>query len=291
MVGNGCDGMLIYEILKEGTKRLANIDKPEFEARILLANLLNKDISYLYAHNDESVCLESVVQYFRIIDKRNSKFPLQYIIGNQEFMSLDFVVNQDVLIPRADTEILVEYAIELYKGYENPIHILDIGTGSGCISISLAYYIKLCDVLAIDISENAIKTAILNAKKNKVEHKLKFLKSDLFEKMDDYKNYFDLIVSNPPYIAESEIPHLQDEVKDYEPLTALQGGEDGLFFYRKILSDAYKYMRKTGFLLLEIGYDQADSLKAMALKYKYNYIETKKDFAGNNRLVVLQNPK
>ena len=225
---------------------------------------------------------EDEEKYFQYINKLKNGIPLQYITNNQEFMKLNFFVDENVLIPRADTEILVEEVISLANDDKNKI--LDVCTGSGAIAVSLAKYIKNSNVMAIDISKEALKIAEKNAFNNNVN--IKFIESDLFNNLEE--NDFDIIVSNPPYIRENVINELSIEVK-HEPKIALDGGKDGLDFYRKLSSESYKYLKEDGYLCLEIGYDQKNEvIEILKNEKKYKNIYSKKDLFGNDRIIIAQ---
>ena len=278
-----------------GILKTADIDTPATEAGVILCYALRKDKTFLYTHSDYELNEEKVNRFFSMINLRAKGMPTQYITGNQEFMSIDFIVNPNVLIPRHETEILVEtildYCTQLKVKTDNEnIEILDIGTGSGCIAISLAKYIQNCRVTAVDISKKALETARLNAINAGVQFKVLFLKSNLFEVFRTSamkKTTFDIIVSNPPYIDSDEMKTLQREVKDFEPASALFGGEDGLDFYRAIISDAGEYLKQHGLLSFEVGYRQANDV-AQLMENSYYDIKTVKDLSKIDRVVLGQ---
>lgn len=274
--------MKIKEVLSTGITQLKqnNIEDSNLKARMLLANILEKPKEYFIAHDNEDI---DETEFFIKIKMLINKIPIQYIINNQEFMKLNFYVDENVLIPQPDTEILVEEVIKLAKEKEN-LEILDLCTGSGCIGISLAKYTKKSRVIAIDISNKAIQIAKLNAEKNLVHKQIKFMESNMFENIEEYK--FDFIVSNPPYIETKVIEELSEEVRK-EPKIALDGGEDGLNFYKEIANNAYKYLKKDGYLCLEIGYNQKDNVIKLLNKIgEYKEIYSKKDLSGNDRIIV-----
>lgn len=216
------------------------------------------------------------------IDKIINGKPIQYITNEQEFMKLKFYVDENVLIPQPDTEILAEKIIDEYSDKE--VKIWDLCTGSGAIAISLAKYIKKSNIIATDISNKAIQIAKLNAEKNLVHKKIKFILSDMFKNIEN--DTFDLIVSNPPYIKTDVINNLEKSVQN-EPNIALDGGEDGLKFYKIIAENAYKFLNNNGKLYLEIGFDQKENVINLLQKtYKYNEITCIKDLAGNDRLII-----
>ena len=264
--------MVIKEALEKARELLVEKNIDPREARLLLAYSMGIDLSKLIICE---TCTEEEYRLFlELISRRTNGEPFAYIIGYKEFMKLKFWVDENVLIPREDTEILVTKAIESDKK-----NILDMCTGSGCIAISLAKYIKDSNVRAVDISPKALEVARKNAKLNDVN--VEFIESDLFEKVNDK---YDLIVSNPPYIRKSDIDELQIEVQN-EPKLALDGGEDGLDFYKKIAKDAYAFLNNNGYLMFEIGFDQGEAVSEI-LKEKYVDIEVLKDFSGNDRVVV-----
>lgn len=219
-------------------------------------------------------------RYIKLVDKRCSHIPLQHITGSQEFMGLNFKVNENVLIPRQDTELLVEKAIEVIRKYNGTVKVLDMCTGSGCIAVSIAKLCKNAKVTAVDISEKALTIAKENAAINEVE--INFVHSDLFANV---KGKYDLIVSNPPYIPTKIIETLETEVKEHEPVLALDGNEDGLEFYEKISQKAFDYLSKGGYLLYEIGYDQGESVSSI-LRKKVSCVKVYKDLAENDRVVI-----
>lgn len=257
---------------------------PKLDAEVLLAFLLGKDRSYLYMYPEKGLEAEIYHQYLLMIDEREKGKPVQYITGHQEFMNLDFLVNRHVLVPRPDTEILVEEVLQTIKTMNNPkLTIADIGCGSGAISISLSYYEPTIHVYSIDISTEALNIAQQNAKKLGVAPKIEFLHGDMLSPL---KDKVDIIVSNPPYIPSNEIDFLQVEVSQYEPRTALDGGKDGLYFYRKIIDSAPNYIVNDGYLFLEIGHDQGKGICALlSEKSVYSNIEVIKDLAGLDRVV------
>lgn len=225
-------------------------------------------------------------KYMKCVERRKNHIPLQYITGIQEFMGLTFKVNEHVLIPRQDTELLVEKAmkavekIKKSRGTNDEIKVLDMCTGSGCIAVSVAKFCEKTKVTAVDISMETLRVARENAENNKVE--IDFIQSDLFENV--HENY-DLILSNPPYIPTKVIQTLEEEVKFHEPLNALDGDEDGLSFYRKISEEAFRYLAEDGYLICEIGHDQGDVV-SLLLRKKASYVRVYKDLAKNDRVVI-----
>ena len=273
--------MEIKEALIEGRKYLKDLEytDPIYETRRILSFLLKKDLSYLVSHDIEE--LDSFVEdkYFDILKKRKNGMPLQYIFGEENFYGRTFRVLEGVLIPRQDTEISVETLLKIIKN--NKINnMLEIGCGTGIVSISVDLETKI-DVTAVDISKRAIENSIIN--KEKLGSGIKIMKSDLFSNI---KESFDLIYSNPPYIKSDEIEKLQVEVRKHEPRLALDGGEDGLHFYRKIIEKAPKYLNDRGYLVFEIGHDEAKDICAL-MEDKFD-IEVIKDLSKLDRVVVGQ---
>ena len=273
--------MEIKEALIEGRKYLKDLEytDPIYETRRILSFLLNKDLSYLVSHDIE--LLDSTVEerYFEILEKRKNGMPIQYILGEEDFYGRSFKVLKDVLIPRQDTEISVETLLKIIKN--NKINnMLEIGCGTGIVSISVDLETKI-DVTAVDISQKAIENSIIN--KEKFGSGIKIMKSDLFSNI---KESFDLIYSNPPYIKSDEIEKLQVEVRKHEPRLALDGGEDGLHFYRKIIKKAPKYLNDRGYLVFEIGHDEGKDICAL-MEDKFD-VEVIKDLSKLDRVVVGQ---
>ena len=272
--------MKIKEILEYGKSNLIGKEDGYRLSKMLLKNILNVTDSYIVINADEEL-EENIINKFKEgIEFLKSGLPIQYITHHQEFMGLDFYVDSNVLIPQPDTEILVEEVIDLSN--ENA-KVLDLCTGSGAIGVSIAKNVKNVEVTMSDISENALVIAKKNAINNEVIDKCKFVLSNMFENIQDK---FDIIVSNPPYIKTEIIKTLDKEVQN-EPHLALDGGEDGLHFYKLIVQNAYKHLNKDGILALEIGYDQKEVvIKLLKEVEKYTDIYCKKDLGNNDRIIV-----
>lgn len=273
------------ELLKKGKEILSNkkINEPDEKASKLLQYILNQTREEFIINSFEEVSKNYEEDYLKELGKIINGMPLQYIMHKQEFMGLNFYVDENVLIPRPDTEILVEEVIKIAKKI-NAKEILDLCTGSGIIAISLAKYLDNVNVTAIDISKKALEIAKGNAKKNEVEEKITWIESDLFENLSMQK--YDIIVSNPPYIKKEIIKNLSKEVKK-EPIIALDGGIDGLDFYRKIIKEAYLYLKHFGFLCFEIGYDQKEEVINLINQNKiYANTYCKKDLFDNDRVII-----
>ena len=255
----------------------AEIGEAQLDARLLLEEVCGTDHNTLLCHGDREVSEKEEEQYRKTIEQRAQHVPLQHILGYQDFMGLRFHVNEHVLIPRQDTEILVEEAMRyLHDG----MRILDLCTGSGCILLSLLHYSNGCEGTGVDISKEALQVAALNAELLGI--KADFLKSDLYEKVT---GKFDLLVSNPPYIERKVIPTLMEEVREYDPYIALDGGEDGLDFYRRIIGGAQDYLKRGGQILMEIGSGQAQAVSELLREAGFKEIDVCRDFAGLDRVV------
>lgn len=261
-----------------------NIEWPHLEAEILLSHALNIPRIQLYVQFERTLTVEELAQYKALILRRSKREPIAYITGHQPFMSLDLEVNSSVLIPRPETEKLVEIAIETAKTMEKPL-IADIGIGSGSIAVSLAKYLPQSEIIGTDSSQEAIGVAKRNAEKIGASDRCKFLAGDLFEPLSEYKGKFDIVVSNPPYIKTSEIDKLQPEIK-FEPRGALDGGEDGLKYYGIIVKDAADHLKAGGYLILEAGFGQAgDIIQLITAAGKYGIPEIIKDLSGLERII------
>ncbi len=276
--------MKIKELIEYGKNTLNKneVQDSSIISRILAEYILNFNRQEIIANLDKEVKEEQRVRYYLALIEIIQGMPIQYITNKQEFMKLDFYVDENVLIPQPDTEILVEKAIEEAKKIEN-VEILDMCTGSGCIGISIAKNIENAKVTLVDISENVIEIAKKNALRNKVESQLTFIQSNMFEKVE---KKFDIIVSNPPYIKTDVIPKLDKQVQN-EPHIALDGGKDGLKFYKIIIEEAKKYLKENGKLILEIGYDQKEEVENLIKQSgQYKKIEVIKDLSQNDRVII-----
>ena len=272
----------VSELLQMGRKQLVNAGKFAKDADLLLMHTTGLTKIQMLTECQQIVTAEAAQQYAAFLNERESGKPLQYILGEWEFMGLPFAVGEGVLIPRADTEVLVETILEKQKA-ENLQKGLDIGTGSGCIPICLD---KLggMDMTAVDISKKALCYANQNNQKNQTN--VTFLESDLFSMLPaSQKGTFDFIVSNPPYIPKKDITTLMTEVKDFEPINALDGGLDGLDFYRHIIAVGKCWIKEDGWLFFEIGYDQKQDLFALLEAAGFGCLTCKQDFAGLDRVI------
>ena len=268
-----------------------HIDSPRLTAEILLAHILGIKRIDLYLRFDQPLSQEELGGFKALIKRRLNREPVAFIIGSKEFWGIDFDVTQDVLVPRPETEFLVEAALKQIPDalMSSSQRIVDIGTGSGAIIVSLAVNRPGHYFFASDISEKAIKIAVKNAEKNGVKDNISFFVAELFSSLQENSEKFDLILSNPPYIAGSQIAELEPEVSKFEPLTALDGGVDGLDIIRNILQTAPVYLRQKGILMLEIGYDQRAAVEQMGIKSgHYSNVEFIQDYAGHDRVVVMR---
>ena len=272
--------MTYKEAYKQCIEKLNNASVPDYESdtRLLFQYILEADRSFMFMHGDDEVDDKKLSDLFDAVALREKRIPLQHITGYQNFMGLEFKVTKDVLIPRFDTECLVEEAMLVCADGDK---VLDVCTGSGCILISLMSYKNDISGYGIDISEKALNVAKENA--TAMGKAPSFIVSDLFEACTERE--FDIIVSNPPYIRSDVIPTLMPEVKDYDPILALDGGDDGLIFYRRIVSESRDFLKKGGYLLVEIGNDQGDDVKALFEESGYLDVKVVKDLCGNDRVV------
>ena len=271
--------MTLKEAYEYGQKRLAKaeIDDAVLDAWYLLEHITGISRAIYFLRMNEEMNEQMEVQYKEYLETRANHIPLQHITGVQEFMGIEFNVNEHVLVPRQDTEVLVEEALKVLK---SGMEVLDMCTGSGCIILSLMKFAKEISGTAVDISEEALKVAKSNA--DNLEATVEFIQSDLFENVN---GAYDVIISNPPYIRTSVIDELKDEVKFHDPLLALDGKEDGLFFYRKIIKESLNYLKPNGRLYFEIGHDQGEEVKKLMEEAGFEEVAVKKDLAGLDRVV------
>lgn len=273
--------MKIIELLNYGKIYLKEYDEGSLKAKILLEHILKVEREYIITHYEDIVSETQITLYQSKLEELKRGKPIQYITNHQEFMKLDFYVDENVLIPQPDTEILVEKVIEILKNKKNTCSVLDMCTGCGAIGISIAKYIPKTDIYVSDISKSALQIAKKNALKNGVEN-IHFILSDQFKSI--YKKDFDIIVSNPPYIETDMIKDLPTEVKN-EPHLALDGGNDGLDFYRTLSNQSISYLKSNGYLCLEIGYQQKEEVSKL-LKNYFKNIKIFQDYGGRDRVVI-----
>lgn len=278
--------MKVKDLITYGKNLLQknNIEDSQTISKILMEYILGIEKSKLIINEEKEITEDDKTRYYLALIEIIQGTPIQYITNRQEFMKLEFYVDENVLIPQPDTEILVEEVIEIAKKVNGNLNILDICTGSGCIGISVAKNIEKANIVMTDISKKALEIAKINYNKNIEEEKIvKFIESNMFEKIEEK---FDIIVSNPPYIETKTIECLEKEVQR-EPHIALDGGKDGLDFYRILVSESYEYLNDNGYLCMEIGYNQKEAvIKLIKESRKYKEIYSKKDLSGNDRIII-----
>jgi release factor glutamine methyltransferase len=276
----------IAEAILQGSHQLRKAGVPEArrEAGSLLAFVLNKDRTFILAHADAAISEDEVVRFQDVLDSRARGEPAQYIMGRQEFYGLEFEVTTDVLIPRPETELLVESALKLVSKV-SPVSICDVGTGSGCIAVTLLSQLPMARAVASDVSPAALEVAKRNAARHVITDRIEFVLSDCFASLT--QQHFDLIVSNPPYVAEGAVATLQREVRDYEPRMALTAGADGLDVIRRLVSQATGFLKPGGHLLFEIGFDQHEAVGALIDSETWELLDVHQDLQGIPRIVAL----
>ncbi len=275
--------MEYLHLYKEGAEALlkANIAEADLDARLLLEHVCGTDHNTLLSHGNMEVPDDKCGVYRQYINERSKRVPVAYILKSCEFMGIDFYVTGDVLIPNQDTETLVEETLRIMH---DGMHIMDLCTGSGCIALSLLKYSNDTRAVGTDLSDKALAIAADNADRLGLSERFDIVNTDIFPEKDRFDK-FDIIVSNPPYIPTGVIETLEPEVKTYEPYMALDGSEDGLSFYRRIVPGAKDYLFNSGYLLLEIGYDQGEAVSKMMTENGYKNVEVIKDLGGNDRVV------
>lgn len=276
----------IAEVLNSATSRLetCGIDSPRLDAEILLAHVLNCRRLSLYVDAEKILPLEKILRFNELITRRLKKIPVAYLTGSKEFFGLNFAVNDNVLIPRPDTEILTEFVGEYLRGLGGEVNFADLGTGSGAIAVSILKFVKNSRACAVDISESALEVAKFNAAKFHVDDRINFFCGDIFAPLTG--KIFNAVVSNPPYISTLDLETLQAEVQS-EPKLALDGGIDGLNFYRRIISDAPNFLASGGLLAVEVGFNQSAAVKNLIVANgNFERVETLKDLANIERVVV-----
>lgn len=268
----------------------AGVATARLDAEVLLSHIVKRDRAWIITHIHDSLDEGYRALFEKAIARRTKREPLQHIIGKQEFWGLDFIVTPDVLIPRPETELVVESAIKTARDMPAPV-IIDLCTGSGCIAVSLATALPAGRFFAVDISEKALAIARENARGHGVSDRIRFLEGNLFRPLEelDVRGRVDMIVSNPPYVRSTELNGLQAEVRDYEPETALIAGPDGTEIHQRIISAAPEYLRQHGTLIMEMGMGQAETLARMfKATDAYNPVEILKDLAGIDRVIVAE---
>ena len=277
----------IAEELQEATKILQNsgIAEPRREASSVLSFALKKDKTFLIAHPEYELTEKEEEIFQDFLNRRAAHEPFQYIVGKQEFYGLDFWVTPDVLIPRPETELIVEKAIEILKAKENP-QFCEVGIGSGCISVAILHEVRTASAIGLDVSEKALRIAEKNAKWLGVLERLNLKVSDVFAEFNDEK--FDLIVSNPPYVPSEDFSTLQAEVRDFEPQVALTDGKDGLSIIEKLIIESPEFLKSNGFLLMEIGFNQSNKVRRMFAPEIWREVDFFPDLQGIPRMIKAQ---
>jgi release factor glutamine methyltransferase len=283
------NGFSIAQATLEATQVLRRAGVPEArrEAASLLAHVVARDRTYIITHAEKALLPSDVRRFREYIERRAAGEPLQYITGHQEFFNLDFKVTPDVLIPRPETELLVETALELLGAGTQP-RICDVGTGSGCIAVTLLHERPLAQAFGLDISEPALRVAARNSARQGVRERLALVASDCFAAIDESAARFMMIVSNPPYVAAEDFTGLQREVREYEPRVALTPGHDGLDVIRRLLMDAPRFLVPGGHLLMEIGVDQHEAVAALIDSQVWQLLDIHKDLQGIPRTVAMR---
>ncbi|MCW6111478.1 peptide chain release factor N(5)-glutamine methyltransferase [Clostridium sporogenes] len=278
--------MLLKDLLVEGYGILKkeSIGSYQIDTQLLLGKTLKKDRLFILTNPDYHIKEEEKKKYFQLIELRKNKMPMKYILGTTEFMGLDFNIKKGVLIPRPDTEILVETVLEEIKN-KNYKQICDVCCGSGIIGITIGYTLNNTEIICYDIEDVPYNTTKENILKHNLQDRIKVLKSDLLTEAIKGKRKFDIIVSNPPYIREDVIETLMDDVKKYEPFEALCGGKDGLFFYEGIIKQSLEVLNDGGTIAFEIGYDQKIQVSHILHEYGFKDILCIKDLAGKDRVI------
>lgn len=284
--------MEIKELLELGVEKLGEREylNSTLDVLLILSHLMNVDKSYLYTHREKGVSPEIVDKFLKYIEKRSSGYPLSYLTKEKEFYGLNYYIEEGVLIPRPDTEILVDWIINTANcKYGNmPINIVDLGTGSGCIGLTLAHYLKNSKVYLVDRDKTCLNVARENIKKHNLSERVVLCNGDMYDgiKPLQLEGKIDIIVSNPPYIPTEDIEGLQVEVSVYEPKSALDGGVDGLKYYKRLIPESKHYLKKDGILAFEIGHDQANRVKNIFIEEGFQNVEVVVDLQGLDRVVV-----
>jgi release factor glutamine methyltransferase len=279
----------IADLIAEAAQILTRAGVPEArrEAMSLVKHVTERDRTFIITHPRTTLASPDVRRLRELVERRAEGMPQQYLTGHQEFYGLDFEVTPDVLIPRPETELLVETALELLDKTSKPNLICDVGTGSGCIPVALLHERPTMQAVGLDISANALRVAARNAVRHSVHERLTLIASDCFAALDS-RALFTMIVSNPPYIAEDALADLQREVRDYEPRIALTPGGDGLRIIRRLVADAPRFLKRGGHLLMEIGFDQHEAVRQLIDSQVWQLLDIHKDLQGIPRVVALR---
>jgi release factor glutamine methyltransferase len=283
----------LSEAITEGAARLeySAVAEARRTAGVLLCHVLGIERTHLLTRSNESISEANYELFLRLVDRRAEGEPLQYITGHQEFYGLDFIVTPDVLIPRPETEFLVERVLKLIEESTEPSPlIVDVGTGSGCIAVSIAVNATLARVLATDVSLSSLDIAMKNAATHGVRDRIEFLAGDLLAPLAgrDLEGAIDILASNPPYVNARSVDQLQPEVRDWEPHAALLGGPEGLDFYRRLFEDTFVYLKPDGFMVIEIGYDQFAAIEELSVAYSWEILDVTRDLQDIPRTLTLR---
>lgn len=283
--------MTLAEAIYKAAQKFSEhgISNPRLDAEVLLSHVLKKDRAWLITHISDPLDNGTVKLFESVIDRRTRREPLQYITGMQEFWGLEFIVTSDVLIPRPETELLVETALKIMQSASRQATIIDLCTGSGCVAVSMAKEIGNARIFATDKSNRALAVARENARRHDVSDRIRFLEGDLYEPLEelDIRGQADIITANPPYIRSGDLPMLQPEVRDYEPKIALIAGPEGIEIQQRVLATSPEFLKKHGALIMEMGMGQAEELKRMVAETgAYSTQEILKDLAGIDRVIV-----
>jgi release factor glutamine methyltransferase len=283
----------ISAAIHEGNQQLtvAGLSEGRREASNLLEYVLARDRTFIISHPEQLLTQEQLRMFREYVERRAAGEPPQYITAHQQFFGLDFEVGRGVLIPRPETELLVETALKLLQNFTAGATISDVGTGSGCIAITLLHELPNASAVAVDISPTALEVARRNASRHSVSERLTLVRSNCFSELSPHDFSFDLIASNPPYVSDLELRGLQREVRDYEPREALAGGPDGLAVIRRLLVESRQFLKDGGYLLMEIGFNQAEAVKRLIDPGSWKLCEIQQDLQGIPRVVVLQKIK
>ncbi len=267
---------------------LAAVENPRLDAEVLLRQVIGMDKAQLYLRMDEKIEAEAERRFWKLLEQRARREPLAYITGQKEFWSLDFSVTPDVLIPRPETEVLMEVALgRVRQRRKSQVKIADLGTGSGIIAICLAKELPEAQISAVDISSAALRVARANAERHGVAERIRFLNGDLFAPLAGERECFDLIVANPPYVRSGDLAALEPEIREWEPIAALDGGKDGLDFFRRIASECRDYLTATGEVMLEIADGTGEAVaEIFANVGGFEAVEIWRDYAGKDRVIV-----
>lgn len=284
----------ITQAINEAATRLKafGVEHERLTAGALLAHVLGVDRTHLLVESEEQVGDAHYKNYSRLIERRAAGEPLQYITGHQEFYGLDFIVTPAVLIPRPETEFLVERIIKLMDDSMPSPLIVDVGTGSGCIAVALAANVPRARVIATDLSAAALEIARTNAERHGADHRIEFFQGDLLEPLETrhLENAVDVLASNPPYVNDGHAGLIQREVKDWEPREALFGGVEGLDFYRWLLVEGLTFVKPGGYMIVEIGYGQLDAIREMIAALEWELVDVVNDLQGIPRTITLRKP-